>query len=119
MNKERKTIKVDGKKHNVFPLHTEFGDVEVILIKEEYANDGSLAIEVMEVENGEVTDSFTTLTTYVNPFLQSDTQAFVDTNNNPWAEKFIKENRLGKFAGKRCGGGFCLYPLYTFDVTKF
>ena len=119
MKKEQKTVAFEGKTYNVFTVHAEFGDYDVILVAKEYDLDGSLAIEVMAVENGEVTDYFTRLTTYVNLFLQSDTRAFVDTNNNPWAEKFIKDNRLGKFAGKRCGGVYCTYPLYTFDTARF
>jgi len=49
--------------------------------------------------------------------------AFVDTNNNPGAEKFIEENQLGtKYT--RFGepvyahSGFCQCPLYSFDQTK-
>lgn len=44
--------------------------------------------------------------------------AFVDTNNCPWAEDFINDNRLGKFTGEYGYSGWCAYPLYKFDMAK-
>lgn len=73
----------------------------------------------MKVEQDEISEPFTTLTVNVNPFLQSETDAFVDTNNNPWAERFIRENRLGKPTGDVSFNGYCSYPLYAFDTARF
>ena len=44
--------------------------------------------------------------------------AYVDTNNCPWAEEFIAENGLGEPTGDICCSGFCVYPLYKFDMEK-
>ena len=43
---------------------------------------------------------------------------YVDINNCPWATKFIKDNELGEFTGKYGKSGFCVYPLYKFNLDK-
>lgn len=48
----------------------------------------------------------------------SDTDAFVDTNNCPWAEQFITENGLGSPLGYVGHSGFCSYPLYHFNLDE-
>jgi putative membrane protein len=45
-------------------------------------------------------------------------KAFVDTNNCPWAEKFISDNKLGKPTGIKAASGYCVYPQYRFDMEK-
>ena len=50
-----------------------------------------------------------------NPF-QSETRAFLDTNNYPDAESFILENGLGTATGISARSGFCLYPLYAINT---
>ena len=50
--------------------------------------------------------------------LASESKAFVDTNNCPWAEEFIQENGLGEFTGIYGNSGFCTYPLYEFNLGK-
>ena len=47
-----------------------------------------------------------------------DKTAFVDTNNCPWAEEFIKQNNLGTFMNQYGHSGFCRYPLYRFNVEE-
>ena len=49
--------------------------------------------------------------------------AFIDMNNNPGAEAFLKENNLAKpytrFGSPVMGySGYCEYPLYQFDRDK-
>jgi len=41
--------------------------------------------------------------------------AYVDVNNMPSAEGFIKEYELGEFADKLKTSGYCVYPLYKFN----
>ena len=43
---------------------------------------------------------------------------YLDTNNMPEVEKFIKENGIGEFTGWKLRNGFCSYPLYKFDPEK-
>ena len=50
-----------------------------------------------------------------NPF-QSETRAFLDTNNYPDAESFIWENGLGEATGITARSGFVEYPLYAINT---
>lgn len=47
--------------------------------------------------------------------------AYVDTNNCPWAERLLAETGIAKPAknGAAKQSGYCTYPLYEFDMTKF
>ena len=82
-------------------------EYDVNIIRANYGN-GNLAIAI-ELEDGE---PFATLT--VNIDILMPDYAFVDTNNCPWAEEFIKENNLGEFTGTVRKSGYCSYPLYKF-----
>lgn len=115
-----KTIPYEGKNYRVFMVYTEFGSHDVICVPTTYSEGDSLAIQLFEVENDMVQDSFTVLTVKLgNPFLQTDTRAFVDTNNNPWAGTFIRNNKLGKKTGYVQPSGYCTYPLYEFNLERF
>ena len=48
----------------------------------------------------------------------SEDQAYVDTNNCPWAEEFIEEYQLGEDTGRIKMSGYCFYPLYRFNLEK-
>lgn len=41
---------------------------------------------------------------------------FVDVNNNPGIEKFIRENNLGKPTGRMLPSGWVFYPEYEFNM---
>ena len=41
--------------------------------------------------------------------------AAIDTNNCPWAEKFLTDNKLAVDTGRKVRSGFCTYPIYKFD----
>ena len=49
---------------------------------------------------------------------QSASCIFVDTNNAPWAEKFLQENGFGLPTGRFATSGFCCYPEYLLNVKK-
>ena len=76
--------------------------------------DGNLAI-VLFCNNGEC---YGNLTVNLGERLPSD-MAYVDTNNMPDAIRFIEENKMGTFTGKKSRSGFCEYPLYRFDLNFF
>ena len=40
----------------------------------------------------------------------------VDTNNCPWAEPLIEKLGLGEWAGAYLNSGYCMYPVYKFNV---
>lgn len=45
-------------------------------------------------------------------------EAYVDTNNCPWAMDFIEEYGLGKDTGMFGFNGYCIYPLVAFNMDK-
>ena len=79
-------------------------------------NNDTLAILLMEAETGEEYDVSTTNIDESNIF-EDQTHAFVDTNNCPWAEKFLIENKIATPMGIYGHSGYCRYPLYAFDIT--
>lgn len=96
-------------------LHTEFGDYNVEAVRGDYGN-GNTAITLVDKETGE---DVAVLTVNLVELLLPD-HAYIDTNNFPEAEQFIKENNLGRPLGKTMASGFCEYPLYqiNLDMTK-
>ena len=94
---KKKTYKYNGK--------------TVSLKASQYQHGGSLAV-VMETEDGE---SYVITTNLRSPF-QSESMAFLDTNNYPKIESFIKKNHLGLPMGVNETSGFCSYPLYTLFI---
>ena len=44
-----------------------------------------------------------------------NTLAFIDTNNCPWVEDFLKENHIAENTRISMPSGFCMYPLYKFN----
>lgn len=83
-------------------------DVEPVRLT--YLN-GNLCIRLM-CKTGE---PFGTLTKNLD-FKLAENEAYVDTNNIPDAERFIKDNNLGVKLKKIGRSGFCEYPLYQFDL---
>ena len=80
---------------------------------ESYQVNGTLAL-MLTHRNGDI-DVLTV--NLGNPF-QSETRAFLDTNNYPDAESFILENGLGTATGITARSGFCLYPLYVINTDS-
>lgn len=92
-------------------------DYELIPIRDRYAKDDTLAIYLYDAET---TESFANVTVLIDDssFYADNTHAFIDTNNNKWLEKFIKDNNLGTYAGVMGFNGYCSYPLYKFNLNK-
>lgn len=78
-----------------------------------YLADNSLAIDIVNSD-----DHIARITTCLDRLAVHEDEAFVDTNNCPWAEDFIKEYGLGEPTGYRGASGFCTYPLYKFNLEK-
>ena len=83
------------------------GEVEVTLEKGTYYN-GNLRIQLW-CEDG----PYATLTKNFEEKLQEG-YAYVDVNNTPGAEAFIKKYNLGEHAGAFKMSEHCFYPLYKF-----
>ena len=96
-------IKVYNKTYAVFP------------VKGKYLNNDTLAIMLKDADGY----PFASLTVNIeaSDFVASDRRAFVDVNNCPWAEEFIKDNYLGIPTGKIGFSGYCKYPLYEFNIN--
>ena len=93
---------------------TDFGTYDVNMHKTSYRNNGNLAIVLDSPTEG----PFATLTVNLDGPKLPTNYAYVDTNNCPWAEQFIKHRNLGKPTGMVGYSGYCTYPLYEFDMSK-
>lgn len=86
----------------------DYNGAKVYLQKEEYRNNGTLAV-LMFTEDG---DLYGNVTVNLNHPLQSDSMAFLDENNMPGIGKWLAKNKLGIAMGANACSGFCTYPLY-------
>lgn len=81
---------------------------KVFLQKEEYRNNGTLAV-LMFKEDGEL---YGNVTVNLNHPMQSKEMAFLDENNLPGIGKWLSKKKLGISMGVNARSGFCTYPLY-------
>ena len=91
-------------------------DAHLVLHTANYRDNDTLAVFATEDD-----DDFATLTVNLpesNLFCDEKT-AFIDTNNCPWAEQFLKENKIAKPTGHYGHSGWCSYPLYEFNLSLF
>lgn len=81
-----------------------------------YRSNGTLAVFATEGD-----EEFATLTVNIpeSGLFCYENTAFIDTNNCPWAEKFLKENKIAKPTGHYGHSGWCSYPLYEFNLSLF
>lgn len=90
----------------------------IIPAKGNYANNGLLAVSLVDAESGE---DFAVITTNLgnrlsDPFESS--LAFVDANNSDWALKWLEGNKLATPTGFKARSGYCVYPEYRFDLSR-
>lgn len=95
---------------------TNYSNYKVKVYKRKYCT-GNLAV-CLESYTGEPIATLTTNLPDGVCLSKGIEYAYVDTNNNPTAEEFIKENNLGEFTGTFGQSGYCTYPLYKFDLKK-
>lgn len=93
-------IDADGDRENVAPIAMK------------YMDNNTLAV-CLYTEDGE---PYADLTVNLEDSMANCEMAYVDTNNCPWADNFIKDNGLGEPTGKVGKSGFCTYPLYKFNL---
>ena len=92
-------------------VSTPFGDEKVTIHIGKYASNSNTFIQ-LKCEDGE---PFAFLTTNFEKRLPFD-EAYVDTNNCPWAEQFIRKYGLGEQLNRFKLSGYCCYPLYKFYI---
>ena len=81
---------------------------KVYLQKDEYRNNGTLAVLMYTVD----VELYGCVTVNLNHPLQSDSMAFLDENNLPGIGKWLTKMKLGIAMGVNARSGFCTYPLY-------
>ena len=117
----KKTVRYGGKNHKVFFVKAFGGVYPVIVVERQYGN-GSLALEVISLENVgdgylEPADSFGILT--VNLGVESKLAQFVKnySENAGWAEPLAKAIG-GIDTGIKEQTGFVEVPFYDFSQMK-
>lgn len=102
-----------------YPWECEGTEHTLVLSKEEYDNNGTLAIVVLEINSAGEEEYFDTITTNIPWGSADESHAYIDTNNCSWAEKMLKQHRFAKDTYNVIGSGYCKYPLYEFNLSKF
>lgn len=103
--------------------HACYGDERItsIIVSSYCYCPGEIAIELnWRGESDGAEEYFSTLTVCLGEDRRFSEPgfAYVDTNNMPGAEQFIKENGLGEPTGAWTRSGFCTYPLYKFNIDE-
>lgn len=106
-------VKSPAKRKPRVVVKTEYGTYKITSVAmSRYRADNSLAIELW-CDDG----PFARLTVCLLDKLKEN-ESYVDTNNCPWAEDFIREYKLGEIVGYKASG-YCLYPKVAFDLDRF
>ena len=98
-----------------YTVKTDFGMYKVRILPTKYLYNNNLAVALATDTN----EPFAKITVNIvdHGELPAD-MAFVDTNNCPWAEDFLTENGLAEKTDTEARSGYCVYPLYKFDLDK-
>lgn len=96
-----------------------FGDeMEVVIRKLSYDNNGSLAVYLFLDEDNDY-EPYALLTVNLpESDNNKEDEAYLDTNNLPYAKTFVKKYGLAVPTGRVAYSGFCTYPLYKFDLER-
>lgn len=100
-------------------LETLFGTYEVAVEVNSYQMGGGIYVGLICFEDG-FEEPFADITVNVpNEFIPLTAEQFdwapVDTNNCPWVEKFLTDNKLAEKTGRTVRSGWCEYPIYKFN----
>ena len=99
----------------VFEITVEGEKYKLVPVKREYS-DKSLAIALVDLEDGEV---FSYLTTKLDGYTSNGQDcAFLDGNSSKTTLKVIEKLNLGTPTGRVGFSGFCKYNEYRFDLEK-
>lgn len=92
-----------------------YNGTKVRLQADEYRNNGTLAVS-MYTQDGNLYD---VITVNLNDMLQSDSMAYLDTNNHSKIDTWLEKKGLALPMGVTARSGFCTYPLYTIFTAMF
>lgn len=90
-----------------------YNGLNVYLKATSYANNGSLAVQMLSGDDNEFYD---VITVNLGSFLQTEQLAFVDDNNLPGIGQWLEANGIASPTGFYQTSGFCKYPLYEFHL---
>lgn len=97
-----------------FDLTTEYATYkDCYFIINKYQKSDSVALEIWNDEDGPIAR----ITTYITQVFKAN-EAYLDTNNCPWAEELVKKLGIAEYANGVASSGFCIYRLYEFDMDK-
>lgn len=86
-------------------------------IKSTYTLGGALALQIWNDDDGPIATITVNLDVIDGIGAYGDL-SYVDTNNCPWAERLITELGIGEHTDTWGASGFCVYPLYKFNLEK-
>lgn len=92
-----------------------YGNHRLVLQRRKYVHGGSLAVEALEKDYG-CWVPYGSLTVFLEGQKLADDEAFLDVNNFPDVERFVALYGLAKPTGRLGFSGFCVYPLYKFNL---
>lgn len=90
-----------------------YNEEEVTIQYSNYFQTNKLAVTLLD-EHEQIYDVISV--NLVDEELTNKNCAFVDTNNMPKAEEFLKKYNIAKPTGKFGHSGFCVYPEYEFNL---
>ena len=99
----------------IYKVKTSFGEYRVTPLLYSYHYGKGIAVELFAVDEGE---PFACITVNLADADCDKDCAYVDTNNCPWAPRFLRQYKLAEPTGNYGSSGFCVYPEYKFDLTK-
>ena len=92
--------------------YREYKDCYIVI--ERYMADGGICIRIWNDADGPIA----TLTKCLVDGNLGKYDAYIDTNNLPWAMDFIAEYNLGEKTGRYGHSGYCTYPVVRFDYPE-
>lgn len=93
-------------------MKIKFNENEYTIEVSHYFNNNNLALIMHGLE-----EPYAVMTVNLGA-LFDPTMAFVDTNNFPEVIKLIEDYNLGEPTGITRVSGFCVYPLYKFNIEE-
>lgn len=79
-----------------------------------YVEDNSIAVEIYNRWDGPIAR----VTTCLCDRSLAEDEAYVDTDNCPWAVELLEENGFAERTGRTRRSGYCEYPAMKFDRSK-
>lgn len=107
---------------NTFKLNLNDNTYEVYVELDTYESNNALAVTLIDAKTHEVFDVISVNLPSAYVWLEED-QFFLDSNNCPYAAKFLIENKIAKPTRGSCTirQRWCKYPIYQLinkDILK-